>query len=92
MSSSTEIVIPIDRKQQFQKTPIYVSISPTDVATVWKLESHAYLVAGKYLGLKKDGEKITGQRYRKLTEQEKNVVADTVKQQDKEAVIKFELE
>jgi hypothetical protein len=92
MSSSTEIVIPLDKKERFQKTPMYVSISPTDVATVWKFEAHTYFVAGKYLGLVKDGEKITGQRYRKLTEQEKNIVADAVKLQDREAIIRFELE
>ncbi|HEY4672886.1 MAG TPA: hypothetical protein VIH03_01840 [Nitrososphaerales archaeon] len=93
MSSSTETIIPLDMKGQFQKTPMYVAISPTDVATVWKFpNSHAYFVAGKYLGLAVDGENVKGQRYRKLTEHEKNIVADAVKLQDKEAIIRFELE
>ncbi|MCS4537624.1 MAG: hypothetical protein HYY67_02030 [Thaumarchaeota archaeon] len=93
MSSGAEIIIPLDKKGQFQKTPLYIAISPTDVATVWKFpNSHAYFVAGKYLGLAKDGENVKGQRYRKLTEHEKNIVSDAVKLQDKEAVLKFELE
>lgn len=93
MSAPVETVLPITKKLQFQQTPMYVPISPTDVATVWRIpNSHNYFVAGKYLGLAKDGDKIVGQRYRKLTEQEKNIVADFVKLQDRDAIIKFELE
>jgi len=93
MSSSTEIILPLSKKGQFQQTPMYIAISPTDVATVWKFpDSHNYFVAGKYLGLVKDGENVSGQRYRKLTEQEKNIVSDTVKLKDKEATLRFELE
>ncbi len=85
-------ILPLAKKSQFSITPIYVSISPTDVATVWKVpNSHTYFVAGKYLGIIKEGEKITAQKYRKLTEQEKKVVAELVKMQDREAVIQFEL-
>lgn len=93
MSSTAETIVPLDRKEQFQKTPIYVAISPTDVATIWKFQdSHAYFVAGKYLGLATEGEKVKGQRYRKLGEHEKNVVADAVKLQDREAVLRFDLD
>ncbi len=93
MSSSTEIILPLDKKGHFQQTPMYVAISPTDVATVWKFpNSHTYFAPGKYLGLAKDGENVNGQRYRKLTEQEKNIVSDAVKLQDREATLRFELE
>lgn len=85
-------ILPLAKKSQFNITPMYVSISPTDVATVLKVpNSHTYFAAGKYLGLIKEGETIKAQKYRKLTEQEKKVVAEFVKMQDREAVIQFEL-
>ena len=87
-----ETILPIEKKVQFSPTPLYVPISPTDVATVWRMpEAHKYFAAGKYLGFVKEGERVTGQRYRKLTEPEKSVVAGFVKQQDREAVILFDL-
>lgn len=85
-------ILPLAKKSQFNITPMYVSISPTDIATIWRVpNSHTYFVAGKYLGVIKEGETITAQKYRKLTEQEKKVVAEFVKMQDREAVIQFEL-
>lgn len=90
--SAGETLLPIEKKLRFSPTPLYVSISPTDVATVWRMsESHTYFAAGKYLGLAKDGDKVTGQKYRKLTAQEKSLIAEFIKLQDREAIILFDV-
>ena len=85
-------ILPLTKKGQFSITPMYVPISPTDAATVWKVSnSHTYFAAGKYLGLIREGETIMAQKYRKLKEEEKKVVAEFLKMQDREALIQFEL-
>lgn len=90
--SAGETLLPIEKKLRFNPTPLYVPISPTDVATVWRMsELHNYFAAGKYLGLVKDGDKVTGQKYRKLTAQEKSLIAEFIRLQDREAIILFDV-
>lgn len=88
-----EVILTRDQKREFNLTPIYVSISPTDIATVWKhLHSAVYFVAGKYLGVYRLEGKIAGQRYRQLDKTEIEVVEKAVKDRDRNGQVIFDLQ
>ncbi|MBI2185457.1 MAG: hypothetical protein HYU39_10940 [Thaumarchaeota archaeon] len=97
MASTTtdagEIVFPVASKKLYDSTPIYVSIGPADVATVWrKTGQEEYFAAGLYLGLVEEKGVVLGLRYKRLDEQQKQAVIQGVKTQNKKATVRFDLE
>lgn len=86
------MILPILKKKEFNPVPIYVSIGSADIATVWrKAGTNVYFAPGRYLGIVKDGDNVVGQKYRKLSDPEKEAVVTAIKQQNRDAIIHFEL-
>ena len=85
-----EIILAKEEKRRFSIPPIYLPISSTAVATIWrKPKSNSYFVAGKYLGLSKTGEVVEGQRYRKLIKTEMEIVIKALRELDLNAEVYF---
>jgi len=88
-----EVILTPDQKREFNLTPIYVPISPTNIATVWKhLHSAVYFAAGEYLGIYRLEGEIAGQRYRQLNKTEIEVVEKAVKERDRKSEVIFNLQ
>ncbi len=88
-----EVILTQDQKREFNLTPIYVSISATNIATVWRhLHSAVYFSPGKYLGVYRLEGKIAGHRYKQLNKTEMDVVEKAVKERDHKGEVIFNLQ
>ncbi|MBI2648964.1 MAG: hypothetical protein HYW93_04840 [Thaumarchaeota archaeon] len=88
-------VVPTSLKPESDIVPFHVyHPNPYDAITILrhKKKAHEWLVAGWYIDTYREGGTVKGLMYRKVqTDQDKEVVINELKRQDKEAIAKFSL-
>ena len=93
MSSEPEVhSVPLEVKNRYESKPLLIYPPGHDYITIWrKADQSEFFVAGTYMHLVQQGDRVVGLAYRKLTKEEVELVEQhirvTLKAQD--PVIKY---